>query len=190
MNNRSYDLVPDRPRARSRSHRDRSTHTGRGQTEDGFLCKHCNAYVSSALCLSGVLNRNHCPYCLWSRHLDLYEAGDRLSACKAPMRPIGLTIKTTRKKYGPDRGELMLIHLCTECGRLSINRIAADDDPQNVLEVFESSFQLSVSMQTRLDADGIRALDAMDINIIRAQLFGGQSDLAGMLFQHEVIESV
>jgi hypothetical protein len=46
-----------------------------------FKCGHCHAFVSMEPILSGVQNRNHCPYCLWSRHLDLYEAGDRLSAC-------------------------------------------------------------------------------------------------------------
>ena len=55
-----------------------------------FRCQHCGAYVSASRVLSGVSNRNHCPYCLWSRHLDLFEAGDRLAACKAPMRPVGL----------------------------------------------------------------------------------------------------
>ena len=29
-----------------------------------FRCAHCNAIVSSAHMLSGVNNRNHCPYCL------------------------------------------------------------------------------------------------------------------------------
>src|SRR5688500_3395418 len=98
-----------------------------------FRCAHCHALVSSAHLLSGVHNRNHCPYCLWSCHLDLFAAGDRLSACKAPMRAIGLTMKAGRNKYQPDsRGELMLIHQCTDCGALSINRIAADDDSDTV----------------------------------------------------------
>ncbi len=93
-----------------------------------FKCAHCHVFVSSAHLISGVNNRNHCPYCLWSCHLDLYAAGDRLSACKAPMRPIGLTMKTGRNKYQREsRGELMLVHQCTDCGTLSINRIAADD---------------------------------------------------------------
>jgi hypothetical protein len=189
MNEKILDLVQEQQRSRPRAHRHRATRAGPGQTDDGFLCKHCHVYVSSALSLSGVLNRNHCPYCLWSRHLDLYEAGDRLSACKAPMQPIGLTVKATRKKYGPSRGELMLIHLCTECGRLSINRIAADDDLQNILDIFEGSFQLNAWLQTRLDADDIRALDAAEADIVRAQLCGGRSDLAGTRFQRKIVES-
>src|SRR5690349_24303189 len=99
-----------------------------------FRCAHCHAMVSSAHLLSGVNNRNHCPYCLWSCHLDLYAAGDRLSACKAPMKPVGLTMKTGRNKYKRDtRGELMLIHQCSDCMIVSINRIAADDEPDKIL---------------------------------------------------------
>ena len=42
------------------------------------------------------------------------------------MKPIGLTMKVGRNKYQREaRGELMLIHEFTECGSLSINRIAA-----------------------------------------------------------------
>ena len=93
-----------------------------------FRCAHCHVIVPCAHLVSAVNNRNHCPYCLWSCHLDLYTAGDRLSACKAPMTPIGLTMKQSRNKYQRERrGELMLIHQCTECRTLSINRIAADD---------------------------------------------------------------
>jgi RNHCP domain len=69
--------------------------------ENGFKCVHCHGFVSLASGLSGVRNRNHCPYCLFSRHLDLHAPGDRLSACKALMQPVGLTIKAVRKKYGP-----------------------------------------------------------------------------------------
>ena len=190
MNTSSFDLAPDRHRARRRSHRQRYAHAGRSQTDDGFLCKLCNAYVSSASFLSGVQNRNHCPYCLWSRHLDLYAAGDRLSACKSPMRPIGLTVKATRKKYGSGHGELMLIHLCTDCTALSINRIAADDDPQKVFDVFEGFFRLDVSTQTRLDAEGIRALTAADSNTVSAQLFGHKADLAEMLFSSKAVATL
>ena len=182
MNTLSFDLATDRQRARSRSPRPRSAHAARNQLDDGFLCKHCNAYVSSALFLSGVQNRNHCPYCLWSRHLDLYTAGDRLSACKLTMKPIGLTTKATNKKYGSGRGELMLIHFCMDCESLSINRIAADDDPETIFDIFEVSIRMDLSIQTRLDAEGIRVLDAAQRTIVHTQIFGQGTDLAEILF--------
>ncbi len=138
----------------------------------GFRCGHCQAFISTEPGLSCVQNRNHCPYCLWSRHLDLYVAGDRLSACKSLMQPIGLTVKHTYKKYGPGRGELMLVHACRECETLSINRIAADDDPQRVLAVYKDSFRLCGPRRARLEAESIHVLKEVDMELVQVQLFG------------------
>lgn len=137
-----------------------------------FRCAHCQNIVSSAHLCSGVHNRNHCPYCLWSRHLDLYTAGDRLSACKAPMQPVALTTKRSRNKYGHGRGELMLIHLCTDCGDVSINRIAADDDAQALLEVFNASCTLPARICDRFLVNGIEALPPAAFPQLQLQLFG------------------
>ena len=150
----------------------RYAQTDRNAAVNGFTCAHCHAFVYTESGLSGVQNRNHCPFCLWSRHLDLHAAGDRLSACRALMQPIGLTIKLTRKKYGPNRGQLMLIHACKECDALSINRIAADDDPQKAFAVFEDSFYLCCSHRTRLNADNIYILEAVERDMVQVQLFG------------------
>jgi hypothetical protein len=166
------DLIPGIQPGKSRSHRFRSGHIHRVEAESGFTCKHCHVFVSSASFLSGVQNRNHCPYCLWSCHLDLYSAGDRLSACKSPMKPIGLTVKGTHKKYGSTHGELMLVHLCTECGNLSINRIAADDVPETVFRVFETTKEFDLSFQMHLKVEGIRVLKADESDLVRKQLFG------------------
>jgi hypothetical protein len=112
----------------------------RRELNPDFKCVHCHALVISDRRYSGVQHRNHCPYCLWSRHLDHARAGDRLSACKAQMRPVGLTEKRVHKKYGPQRGELMLIHQCQACGKISINRIAADDDAQALEEISSAGY--------------------------------------------------
>ncbi len=107
-----------------------------------FTCKHCGQFVSARTAVSGVVNRNHCPYCLHSRHVDLFEAGDRLCACKGLMIPVGLTVKRSRDKYANDgQGELMLVHRCTDCGDLSINRIAADDDSVRMLALLDRHCQ-------------------------------------------------
>lgn len=136
-----------------------------------FRCGNCHALVSSMHMLSAVNNRNHCPYCLWSCHLDLYSAGDRLSACKGKMKPIGLTMKKSRNKYQlSPRGELMLIHRCVDCDTVSINRIAADDDPETVLAVFHSS--LGVAYDDLCERYGIVVLTAGDMDAVHGQLFG------------------
>jgi hypothetical protein len=84
------------------------------------------------------------------------------------MKPIGLTMKKSRNKYRLDqRGELMLVHECTECGALSINRIAADDDPESIVEVFNTTI-----FNDRCEQEGIALLNADDSAIVFAQLYG------------------
>ncbi len=146
--------------------------TPRPATFGDFRCAHCGGLVSSAHFVSGVHNRNHCPYCLWSRHLDLYSAGDRLSACKAPMQPVALTLKRRRDKYGLGRGELMLVHQCGGCGSLSINRIAADDDARTLLGIFSASAALPARTRDLVQAGGIELLGPGDLPLVQLRLFG------------------
>ena len=138
-----------------------------------FKCQHCGSYVSAARFIAGVGNRNHCPYCLWSRHMDLFEAGDRLAACKAPMRPVGLTLKRSRNKYASAaNGELMLVHKCTDCERSSINRIAADDISDAIMEVYEASLKEPTGIKEVILAGGIHLLGDESFEIVCQQLYG------------------
>ena len=138
-----------------------------------FICKHCSQFVSARTAISGVVNRNHCPYCLHSRHVDLFAAGDRLCACKALMEPVGLAFKRTRDKYaGAAQGELMLVHRCETCGDLSLNRIAADDDPMGIFAVFERGVLFSSRLQQQCQEQGIRLLLDADRSKVEASLFG------------------
>lgn len=146
-----------------------------------FRCAHCGNLVSSMYMLSGVNNRNHCPYCLWSCHLDLYSAGDRLSACKGQMMPIGLTMKKSRNKYRlHSRGELMLVHECADCDTLSINRIAADDDSESILDIFQNSPGHGVKNRERCRQQGIEMLDAEEIELVQRQLYGLGREMAAI----------
>ena len=138
-----------------------------------FRCARCRNIVSAAHLLSGVNNRNHCPYCLWSCHLDLFSAGDRLSTCKGQMMPIGLTMKMGRNKYRLEsRGELMLIHECTECESLSINRIAADDDSDSIMVIFNESLFNGHEMRAKCEQHGILILDSAHKKMVVTQLCG------------------
>lgn len=83
-----------------------------------FRCGHCGVDVS--LDAPGTSHRNHCPSCLWSRHLDRNVPGDRKAECPGGMEPIAVTVRGERR--------WMLIHRCTRCGRLRMNRAAADDN--------------------------------------------------------------
>ncbi len=71
----------------------------------------------------------------------------------------------------------MLIHECMECGSLSINRIAADDDSESILEVFNTSLKNSSQVRTRSEADGIIMLDIEDGELVRSQLFGHNAEM-------------
>ena len=141
--------------------------------EQGFRCLHCGSYILCAPTIAGVQNRNHCPCCLWSRHLDWRSAGDHLSGCRAAMQPVGLTTKHSRNKYARERdGELMVIHECTICEKIVINRIAADDSATSLLAVFESSFASSAAFRARLAHSGVSFLTADDSNLVWQRLFG------------------
>lgn len=162
-----------RSKSRSKHSRGRATRAMRLENEAGFECRHCGFYVLADSMLSGVRNRNHCPFCLWSRCLDLFEAGDRLSPCKSSMEPVGLALKKTRKKYGAAAyGELMVVHFCPECGKTSANRIAADDDPQRIYNLYLDSINMSVSQKDQVEAGGVQLLEEDHKAIVRAQLFG------------------
>jgi hypothetical protein len=140
---------------------------------DIFTCKQCQGTVYTHPIISGVQNRNHCPYCLWSRHVDWMRAGDRLSACKAIMQPIGLTVKQNRNRYAAGwTGELMLVHCCSECGKLSINRIAGDDQAERLMEIFHASLGLEQTTRHNLKENGIRLLDGQTAWLVERQLIG------------------
>lgn len=51
------------------------------RTIENFTCEHCGQKVQG----SGYTN--HCPKCLWSKHVDV-NPGDRLSNCQGMMKPI------------------------------------------------------------------------------------------------------
>lgn len=170
MNGDDLEYFPDRRRTRSPDPRVKH---GRGLEGDSFKCLHCGYFVPAMAFFSGVGNRNHCPICLWSRHLDEFTAGDRLAFCRGSMQPVGLTTKRTAKKYAScSGGELMLIHRCVDCGRLSINRIAADDDAESLLAVLRESPRLLTGLHARLAAEGIMPLTLAEQHLVTGQLFG------------------
>ncbi|MDE5859916.1 MAG: RNHCP domain-containing protein [Oscillospiraceae bacterium] len=91
---------------------------------DSFICKVCGAHVTDEG--AGTKNRNHCPVCLSSIHLD-DEVGDRAAECGGIMEPIGVWVRKN--------GEWAIIHRCKRCGELSSNRIAADDSPVKLMSI-------------------------------------------------------
>ncbi len=94
----------------------------RGQTT--FRCAHCALDVP--LDAPGTAHRNHCPSCLWSRHVDDVP-GDRSADCGAAMEPVAVSSRTN--------GEWALVHRCRACRTLHQNRVAGDDNPLSLMRL-------------------------------------------------------
>jgi hypothetical protein len=109
------DHVP--PRQSTRGGRKRLREP-RNDADQAFKCGHCKQFIGAPV--AGGRQRNHCPNCLYSRHVDHTRPGDRRSMCQSMMAPIGLVSR---------RNEDVIIHRCLGCGKEDPNRIAADDNP-------------------------------------------------------------
>ena len=85
---------------------------------EGFACEHCGSRVEP---LANGPCRNHCPECLWSKHVDDVP-GDRASRCGGMMECVAVE-QDARRGW-------MLVHRCTRCGAMRRNRAALDDPRQ------------------------------------------------------------
>lgn len=142
-------------------------------TKSGFKCSYCQGWVITSKSI-GTRNRNHCPICLWSKHVDDQKPGDRKSTCRAVMEPKGLTFKKEGiDKYGQERqGEIMLIHKCAGCGKFSINRIAADDNASRILELLDDPSGAHLEDKPGLEKAGILLLTKDSRQQVNLQLYG------------------
>lgn len=81
------------------------------KNDNSFVCEHCGKEVLPL----GYSSRDHCPFCLWSKHLDV-NPGDRANECKGPMEPIRVE-PDAKKGY-------VIIYRCQKCGEIHRNRAA------------------------------------------------------------------
>jgi hypothetical protein len=132
----------------------------------GFRCSHCKQWVIINSYM-GTVNRNHCNICLWSKHVD-ERKGDRRVECHGGMKPVALTFK--HEGWGR-QGEIMIVHRCAQCDIISINRIAADDDNERILCIYNDSVS-DYSLEKKLKGLSINILTIKDELEIRIQLFG------------------
>ncbi len=72
---------------------------------------------------------DHCPYCLWSRHVDI-NPGDRLAKCKGLMKPI----------HAVKEGENIVIYYkCIKCGIEKRVKAAKDDNEELLYQLINAS---------------------------------------------------
>ncbi len=86
---------------------------GRAEENTGFRCVACGATV---IPLTNGSYRNHCPFCLTSRHVDDVP-GDRASDCYGVMDAVDVV--RTKKGW-------QLVHRCRTCGVARLNLTATD----------------------------------------------------------------
>ncbi|MBR3162216.1 MAG: RNHCP domain-containing protein [Bacilli bacterium] len=89
--------------------------------DDEFICDNCGNYVGKLIYSA----RDHCPYCLYSKHVDI-NPGDRINSCNGLMKPIG--IEKYKKSY-------KIIYKCSKCGMQHKNIIANDDAFDKIIEL-------------------------------------------------------
>lgn len=85
---------------------------------ESFSCANCGKEIHPDG--AGSNHRNHCPYCLYSLHVD-EEPGDRKASCHGKMEPIAVVSR--------EDGDWSILHRCNRCGKLNLNRVLADDNP-------------------------------------------------------------
>ncbi len=163
---KNYDWKYNFEKTKSKEH-------NKEQKAGGFTCSHCKQFIFINDFM-GTSHRNHCNYCLWSKHVDLYKPGDRKATCYAGMKPIGLTFKNEgHDKYGKSRqGELKIVHWCVSDMSISTNRIAADDDITEIFDILNKSTSITEQIINKLHEEDIQLLNNSDRTNIRIQLLG------------------
>lgn len=89
--------------------------------DEEFICEYCGKKVKKA----GYTARDHCPYCLTSKHVDILP-GDRQNNCHGLLIPIGIEkFKDTYK----------IIYKCDKCHETHKNIAIKDDNIDKIIEL-------------------------------------------------------
>jgi ribosomal protein L37E len=86
---------------------------------EDFVCEKCGEEVM------GNGYTNHCPNCLWSKHVDI-NPGDRASTCQGLMKPIAVVL---------EKGEYVLTQHCEKCGFERRKKVERQDNFDAVTKI-------------------------------------------------------
>ena len=90
---------------------------------EDFVCEHCGTHVK------GNGYTNHCPRCLWSKHVDVMP-GDRAEGCGGMMKPTA--VEGTTPHY-------RIVHTCERCGTVRRVDVAKHDSDESLLALVEEN---------------------------------------------------
>ena len=88
------------------------------RTKEDFVCENCRAFVH------GDGYTDHCPYCLYSRHVDK-SPGDRECKCGGLMKPVRLIL---------EKGVYKIEYICLKCGYKHKVKAAKNDNIEILLK--------------------------------------------------------
>lgn len=71
--------------------------------KEDFVCENCGERVV------GDGYTDHCPKCLWGKHVDKEIPGDRASECRGMLEPIGAVYEKEKFK---------IKYKCQKCGHI------------------------------------------------------------------------
>lgn len=89
---------------------------------EDFVCEKCNENIK------GDGYTNHCPKCLWSKHVDI-NPGDRAQTCGGMMKPV---------KVEMEKGEYLLTHRCEKCNFERRKKVEREDNFDEVIKISKS----------------------------------------------------
>ncbi|MDD3678765.1 MAG: RNHCP domain-containing protein [Patescibacteria group bacterium] len=89
------------------------------RTVENFKCENCGVEVF------GNGYTDHCPECLWGKHVDIYP-GDRAARCGGAMKPIGIEV------IG---GRYRIRYLCQKCDHEFVIHSAKNDNFEEILKI-------------------------------------------------------
>jgi ribosomal protein L37E len=92
------------------------------KNKEDFVCEKCGEKVI------GDGYTNHCPKCLWSKHVDI-NPGDRACACQGMMKPIKVEV---------EKGEYLLTLHCERCGFERRKKVEKEDNFDEVVKLAKS----------------------------------------------------
>lgn len=99
---------------------------------ENFVCEHCGTEVT------GDGYTDHCPQCLWGKHVDDQIPGDRAAECRALMEPMETSY---------EKGEFRIFYRCTGCKHTFTVWANKDDNRELLVQLTSVSGNKSKNMR-------------------------------------------
>ena len=98
--------------------------------DENFKCEICGKEVKAL----GYTARDHCPYCLHSKHVDI-NPGDRACTCHGILKPIA--IEQNKKT------DYKIVYICNNCGIIKKNKTANDDNMDLIIQIMSNPYNIN-----------------------------------------------